>query len=112
MRLASVAVGVCIPLQWRNRPRFSRGSRSLAATIGCLKHPTLSKNCFCGRASFANCQEEFSDFFGRARSFEYCHGERCCYDGSAPSGKSYEFAEQNECRGAARVAPRANREES
>jgi len=24
-----VAVGVCSPLQWRNRPRFSRGSRHL-----------------------------------------------------------------------------------
>jgi hypothetical protein len=28
-----VALGVCSPLQWRNRPRFSRGS----LTLGCVQ---------------------------------------------------------------------------
>jgi len=32
-----VAVGVCNPLQWRNRPRFSRGS----LTPGCELHMDL-----------------------------------------------------------------------
>src|SRR5947208_9246212 len=33
----SVALGVCIPLQWRNRPRFSRGSRSFSCNISDFK---------------------------------------------------------------------------
>ena len=29
-----VAVGVCSPLQWRNRPRFSRGSQTFSCEAG------------------------------------------------------------------------------
>lgn len=35
-----VAVGVCSPLQWRNRPRFSRGS----LTPGYVNYCELSKS--------------------------------------------------------------------
>ncbi len=36
-----VAVGVCSPLQWRNRPRFSRGSRAPACVSNELSKSAL-----------------------------------------------------------------------
>src|SRR6267142_7235398 len=52
---------VCSPLQWRNRPRFSRGSLHLAVTFGRVLHPTLSKSCV-GLKSFCHeSQELFSN---------------------------------------------------
>jgi hypothetical protein len=60
-----VAVGVCNPTQWRNRPRFARGS----LTFGCEAadtRPPLSKNC---PTSYAAAAVLPSSFFDRVSAF-------------------------------------------
>ena len=57
-RLLRPRVGACSPLQWRNRPRISRGSRTPGCVVGglfvrhCFKERVLTIRCR------ALCQEE------------------------------------------------------
>jgi len=39
-----VAMGVCNPLQWRNRPRFSRGSLTFVCDVNSGSWPPFSKS--------------------------------------------------------------------
>jgi len=52
-----VAVGVCSPLQWRNRPRFSRGSLRLA--VAAMDKPSIFiKEQFLLTEFLNSCQEK------------------------------------------------------
>ena len=54
-----VAVGICSPLQWRNRPRFTRGSQAFDCGDGWTTHPSFFKERIVTTAAAAICQEKF-----------------------------------------------------
>ena len=64
-----VALGVCSPLQWRNRPRFSRGSRTLSCKMTDLTSIAFKEQFFPTRSP-DSCQEqksqELKSFYGYA----------------------------------------------
>jgi len=58
-------LGIRIPLQWRYRPRFSRGSLHSTAMIGGTS-PAVFKERFVVTPHAPECQEESQNYFGRA----------------------------------------------
>jgi len=66
-----VAVGVCNPLQWRNRPRFSRGSQAFDCGDGWTKRPSFFKEQALVKVVAAICQEKFMPVRAKERIFHY-----------------------------------------
>lgn len=76
-------LGVCVPIQWRYRPRFSRGSRTSTDVLKRCRQlrPAASKNApekLCGRA--------LGKFFSPFDSKSVAHPPRRIFHGPNPVG--------------------------